>query len=91
MVVDPASIEVNRRRRRVKTDRLDAESLVRMRIRYIRYNEKAVWRVVVVPTEAEEDERRVYREYLRLSEERSRHMNRIRSLLALHGVWIRGI
>ena len=42
IVVDPASIEVNRRRRRVKTDRLDAESLVRMLMRYILHNEKTV-------------------------------------------------
>ena len=85
-VVDPASIEINRRRRRVKTDRLDAESLVRMLMRYILHNEKTVWRVVEVPTEGEEDERRLHREHKRLSGERNGHLNRIRSLLALHGV-----
>ncbi len=86
VVVDPASIEINRRRRRVKTDRLDAESLVRMLMRYVLHNEKTVWRVVVVPMEADEDERRVHREYKRLSCERTGHLNRIRSLLVLHGV-----
>ena len=86
VVVDPASIEVNRRRRRVKTDRLDAESLARMLMRYVLHNEKTVWRVVVVPTEAQEDERRVHREYKRLSCEHASHLNRIRSLLILHGV-----
>jgi len=86
VVVDPASIEVNRRRRRVKTDRLDAESLVRMLMRYRLHNEKTVWRVVVVPTEAQEDERRIHREYKRLKNERASHVNRIRSLLILHGV-----
>ena len=86
VVVDPASIEVNRRRRRVKTDRLDAESLARMLMRYALHNEKTVWRVVVVPSEAQEDERRVHREYKRLSGEHASHLNRIRSLLVLHGV-----
>ena len=88
LVVDPASIEVNRRRRRVKTDRLDAESLVRMLMRYVlNYaNEKMLWRVVVVPTEAQEGERRVHREVGRLKQERNAHINRIRSLLILHGI-----
>lgn len=86
VVVDPASIEVNRRRRRVKTDRLDAESLARMLMRYWLHNERTVWRVVVVPSEAQEDERRVHREYKRLSGERASHLNRMRSLLVLHGV-----
>lgn len=86
IVVDPASIEVNRRRRRLKTDRLDAESLMRMLMRYVLHNEKTVWRVVVVPLESQEDERRVHREYTRLSCERVGHLNRIRSLLILHGI-----
>ena len=91
LVVDPASIEVNRRRRHVKTDRIDAEKLARMLMRYILHNEKTVWRVVVVPTEAQEDERRVHRESERLKRERGSHLNRIRSLLVLHGVRARKI
>jgi transposase len=90
-VVDPASIEINRRRRRVKTDRLDAESLVRMLMRYVLHNEKTAWRVVVVPSEEEEDERRLHREHKRLGCERTGHLNRIRSLLILHGVHSRKI
>lgn len=84
-VVDAASIEVNRRKRRVKTDRLDAESLVRMLIRYEK-GERMVWRVVTVPSQAAEDERRLHREMKRLKKERTSHCNRIRGLLALHGV-----
>ena len=91
VVVDPASIEINRRRRRVKTDRLDAESLVRMLMRYVLHNEKTVWRVAVVPSEEAEDERRLHREYKRLSGERIGHLNRISSLLTLHGVRFRKI
>lgn len=85
LVVDPASIEINRRKRHLKTDRLDADKLVRMLMRYILHNEKTVWRVVVVPTEQQEDERRLHRECERLKKERTGHLNRIRGLLVLHG------
>lgn len=54
LVVDPASIEVNRRKRRAKTDRLDAESLVRLLRRY-QGGESYVWSVVRVPNEEQED------------------------------------
>ena len=84
-VVDAASIEVNRRKRRVKTDRLDAESLVRMLIRYEK-GERTLWRLAKVPSEAEEDERRLHREIQRLKKERTAHCNRIRGLLVLQGV-----
>lgn len=82
---DPASIEANPAEEDLKTDRLDAERLVRMLMRYVVHNEKTVWRVVVVPTEQQEDERRMHREGERLKVERGAHMNRIRSLLILHG------
>jgi transposase len=88
-VVDAASIEVNRRKRRVKTDRLDAESLVRMLIRYEK-GERTLWRVVKVPSEAEEDERRLHREIERLKKERTSHSHRIRGLLVLQGVRLGG-
>ena len=84
-VVDAAGIEVNRRKRRVKTDRLDAESLVRMLIRYEK-GERTLWRVAKVPSEAEEDERRLHREIQRLKKERTSHCNRMRGLLVLQGV-----
>lgn len=91
LVVDPASIEVNRRKRRTKTDRLDAESLVRMLMRYFWNNEKTVWKVVVVPSESQEDERRPHRELERLTTERTGHLCRIRSLLVQHGIRTRQI
>lgn len=86
LVVDPASIEVNRRRRQLKTDRLDAEKLASMLMRYVLHNEKKLWRLVAVPTEDQEDERRVHREFERIHRERVSHLNRIRSLLILHGI-----
>jgi transposase len=81
-VVDSASIEVNRRARRVKTDRLDAEKLLAMLIRY-HVGERRVWSVLRVPTPAQEDARRVHRELERLGHERTAHINRIRALLVL--------
>lgn len=85
LVVDPASIEVPRRKRRAKTDRLDVESLVRLLGRY-ESGETQVWSVVRVPAEAQEDELRLHREMERLKKERGAHSNRIKSLLVLHGI-----
>jgi transposase len=84
LVVDPASIEVNRKQRRVKTDRLDAEKLVRMLRRWLG-GERTVWKVVRVPSVQDEDERRVHRERRRLKNERTAHLNRMRALLFLQG------
>lgn len=85
LVVDAASIEVDRRQRRAKTDRLDAERLVRMLMRY-HGGERTVWRVVRVPSVEQEDARRLHRELERLKKERTAHRTRVLSLLALHGV-----
>jgi transposase len=85
LVVDPASIEVPRRNRRAKTDRLDVESLVRLLGRY-ESGETQVWSVVRVPSEGQEDELRLHREMDRLKKERAGHTNRIKSLLVLHGI-----
>jgi transposase len=85
LVVDPASIEVSRRKRRAKTDRLDVESLVRLLGRY-ESGETQVWSVVRVPSEGQEDELRLHREMDRLKKERGSHSARIKSLLILHGI-----
>lgn len=91
LVVDPASIEINRRRRHLKTDRIDAEKLVRMLMRYWLHNEKTLWRVAVVPSSADEDQRRIHRENERIKIERAGHFNRIRSLLVQHGIKVKSI
>jgi len=83
IVVDSASIEVNRRARRVKTDRLDGDKLLAMLIRY-GAGERRVWSVVRVPTLEQEDARRAHRELGRLGRERIAHINRIRALLVLN-------
>lgn len=84
-VVDSASIEINRRSRRAKTDRSDAEKLLMQLMRYAG-GEKSVWSIAHVPNEAEEDARRLHRERRALIKERTRHSSRIKSLLALHGI-----
>jgi transposase len=90
LVVDSASIEVNRRRRRAKTDRLDSDKLLSMLMRYYA-GERRVWAVARIPTREQEDDRRVHRELDRLRQERTAHSNRIRSLLVLHNLRVERI
>jgi transposase len=71
-VVDASSIEVNRRQRRAKTDRMDVEKLVRQLVRYWR-GERDVWRFVRVPEREAEDRRQLHRELETLKEERKQH------------------
>lgn len=85
LVVDSASIEVNRRRRRVKTDRMDVGKLLTMLIRYVQ-GEKKVWSVIHPPSPQEEDQRQLHRELMALKRERTHHINRIKGLLASQGV-----
>jgi transposase len=90
VVVDSASIEVKRRRRRRKTDRLDAGKLLSMLIRWQR-GERDVWSVVQVPAVADEDRRQLHRDLLELKAERTRHTNRIKGLLAGCGLALRAV
>jgi transposase len=84
-VVDPASIAISRRRRRAKTDRIDGEALVRALLAYQR-GEPRVCAMVRVPTPEEEDRRRLSRERQALTNERIRHVNRIKGLLFSQGI-----
>ena len=85
-VIDPASLQVDRRARRVKTDRIDTERLLRSLMAYLR-GEPKVWSVVRVLSVAEEDARRLHRERDRFVSERVQHVNRIKGLCALHGIY----
>ena len=85
-VIDPASLQVDRRARRVKTDNVDVTKLLRSLMACLR-GEPKVWSVVRVPTVAEEDDRRLHRERDRLINERVQHVNRIKGLCAVHGVY----
>jgi transposase len=87
LIVDSASIEVNRRKRRAKSDGLDASKLVEMLIRW-HNGELRVWRVVNVPSAENEDLRRPHRELLELKGARTEHVNRIKGLLASVGLSI---
>ena len=83
-VVDSASIEVNRRARRAKTDRLDALHLVRMLVR-VCHGERGVWSDVRVPSVADEAARQVSRERTALTQEQTRLVNQMRGWLATWG------
>ena len=83
-VVDSASIEVNRRARRAKTDRIDALKLVRMLVRACA-GEGDVWREVHVPSPADEAARHVSRERTALVQEQTRVRNQMRSWLVTWG------
>ena len=85
LVVDSSSIEVPRRARRAKTDRLDGEKLLRLLLRHWG-GERKMWQVVHVPSREAEDARHASRGLTTLQAERTRYRNRIRGLLTLHGV-----
>jgi len=86
LVIDSSSIEVNRRRRRAKTDRLDLEGLVDLLLRYWAGSHKKPFSVVRVPSVEEEDRRHLHRELQSAKRDRTRVTNRMKGLLANHGL-----
>jgi transposase len=84
-VIDAASIPVDRRSRRPKTDRLDLELLIRMLLALER-GETRICRVVRVPTPTEEDAKRQHRERQVLVADRTAHSNRIKGILMTLGI-----
>jgi transposase len=84
-VFDPASITVEQRARRAKSDRIDGELLLRTLMAYCR-GEPRVVRIVRAPSAEQEDVRRQSRERDRLTEEQTAHSNRIKALLRLVGI-----
>jgi len=87
VVVDSASLEVNRRLRRTKTDRIDAGKLLSMLVRY-HGGEQHLWRVVRVPSREDEDARHLHRDLEALKRERTRYRNRIHGILIQQGLRI---
>src|SRR6202140_1944762 len=85
-VLDPASLQVNRRARRAKTDRIDVDRMLRALIRYLR-GEPEACSVAQVPRVEEEDAKRLHRERKRLVVERVQHVNRIKGLCAAQGIY----
>lgn len=90
IVVDSASIEVSRRKRRVKTDRIDGKKLHQQLFRFD-HGEKDALSVVNVPSESDEDLRRIHRERGRLKKERTSLVNRIRGQLNTQGIFLRSL
>jgi transposase len=84
-VVDPASIAVNRRHRRAKTDKIDGVKLLRTLMAWMR-GERQVCTMVQPPSPEDEDRRRLARERARLLKERIQHTNRIKGLLSGQGI-----
>ena len=84
-IFDAASIPVEQRGRRAKTDRIDGELLLRTLMAHLR-GEPRVVRIVQAPTVEQEDARRASRERERLIKEQTAHTNRIKALLRLQGM-----
>lgn len=87
-VVDSSSIEVQRRARHAKTDKLDLVGLLNLLARYLAGDRRA-WRVVRVPTVTEEDARQLHRTWETLQKERTRLLCRLHGLLTTQGVRVR--
>ena len=84
-VVDSSSIEVNRRKRRAKSDGLDVRKLLSMLMRF-HHGEREVWRVVHVPSVEAEDQRHLHRDLETLKQERASTTTRLKGLLSSQGV-----
>jgi transposase len=84
-VVDSSSIEVNRRARRAKTDKLDLAGLLTLLARYLAGDQRA-WRVVRVPSVADEDARQLHRTWETVQQDRTRLRCRLQGLLITHGI-----
>src|SRR5215475_2250629 len=84
-VVDSSAIEVNRRKRRAKSDGLDVRKLLSMLMRY-EQGERDVWRVVHVPSVEAEDGRHLHRDLETLKQERASTTTRIQGLLSSQGL-----
>lgn len=85
LVIDSASIEVNRRKRRAKSDRIDLVALLDLLARHRAGSAKPVWSVVHVPSVEDEDRRHLGRELRLLKKDRTRTSHRLKGLLANHG------
>jgi transposase len=84
-VVDSSSIEVNRRARRAKTDKLDLAGLLNLLARSLAGDRRA-WRVVRVPSVSDEDARQRHRAWETVQQDRTRLRCRLQGLLLTHGL-----
>ena len=84
-VVEPSSIEVNRKRRRAKTDRIDAQKILNALLRF-KSGDRFACRMIRIPDAESEDMRNLNREMRTIKTEKTAHVNRIRSLLTAQGI-----
>ena len=84
-VIESASIEVPRQKRRAKTDGIDGEALLRLLWRY-HNGERKAFKVVRVPSLEDEDRRELHRELVRTKQDRAAVTNRIKGLLFKYGI-----
>lgn len=84
-IVEPASIQVSRKARRAKTDRLDAVGIVNALLRWLA-GDKTACRMIRIPSAEAEDARNLHREMVAIKKEKTAHSNRIKSLLAAQGI-----
>ena len=84
-IVEPASIQVNRKKRRAKTDRIDAQKIVAALIRW-KSGDRFACRMIRVPQSEDEDARHLNREMRTIKTEKTAHTNRLKSLLAAQGI-----
>ena len=85
VVIDPTSLKIDRRAKHRKTDRIDVVSILNA-LAGLKMGLPDACRPVRVPSVREEDAKRLGRERNRLHKERNAHSNRIKALLAVHGV-----
>jgi len=86
LVIDPASIPVERHARRAKTDRLDAIKLVTSLRAWLR-GERDRMHVIRIPTPEAEAQRHLPRDRGELQKESGQHRDRMRKLLRTVGCW----
>lgn len=89
-VIESSCLEVDRRRKQRKTDRLDATKMVHALVRYCQ-GERTSLRVNHVPGFEDEDIRNLQRELQSIRAERTRSNNRIKGLLIAQGIRVNKI
>ena len=84
LVIDPASVQVSRKSKQAKTDRLDARALLSALVRWVGGDHLAC-KPIRIPGPEAEDDRHLHREIRVLQKEMQAHMSRLRALLGVHG------
>ena len=84
-VMHPISVPVKREHRRAKTDRLDCQLLLRAYFGWLR-GEEHYCRMVAVPTDEQQDARRMSRERKRLVKAQTKLINQLKAMFTELGI-----